>query len=100
MKMKKIEKMFEGIATWLMKINKKLENNTKEMNKLTAVDERLKKKINELEQGEKIKFGEWEIKRENVVIKGIEDREGKAEVETKEKVAKLMETMSVKLKMG
>lgn len=94
----KIEKMFSEIKIKLAEMDVKLENNSKEMKRILMENQCMKTVIKE--QDERIDVLEKEIKRRNIIIKGIVDGEEESEVELKDKVMEVMNKMGVKLKIN
>lgn len=93
--MQRIEDMFKHIDTNMQAMNQKMEFMMKELETTKQENVQLKKQI--AEQNKKIGEMEREIRRKNIIIKGVEDQENEKIEETNDKVKAIFETMEVNI---
>lgn len=93
--MEKIQDMFEHINNSIHAMDGKLAQVINELKEAKLENSKLKKRIEK--QEEKMNSLEREVRRKNLIIRGIEDKDKEASEETREKVVKVMETLGVQI---
>lgn len=91
--MERIEKMFGQIDANMKSIDLKLDCVMLEMKQVKEENKRLKEKVDD--QGERIINLEREVRKRNLVMRGILDKEGEKEGETRDKVSAVMQKIGV-----
>lgn len=91
--MEKVEKMFEQIDANMKSIDLKLDSVMLELRQVKGENRRLKERVDE--QGEKINSLEREVRKKNLIIKGILDKEDEKEGETRDKVSAVIQKIGV-----
>lgn len=93
--MNRIEKMFQLINNNMGKMNNKLDAITKEMRQLKQENNELKNKL--IIHEDKIEQLEREIRKKNIVVKGIPDEEEENEEKGREKINTVILKMGVEI---
>lgn len=93
--MNRIEKMFQLINNNMGKMNNKLDEITKEMRQLKQENNELKNKL--IFHEDKIEQLEREIRKKNIVVKGIPDEEEENEEKGREKINTVILKMGVEI---
>lgn len=91
--MERVEKMFLQIDANMKSMTLKLDSVMLEMKELKGENKRLKEKVDE--QGERIDSLEREVRKKNLVIRGIKDKEGEKDSETEEKISAIIQKIGV-----
>lgn len=92
-KMEKVEEMFGRIELKLHDMDGKLEYITKEMTALKLENKELKE--NAEKQEKRIELLEREVRRKNLVVKGVVDEEREGETDTQEKIVSVLQKIGV-----
>lgn len=93
--MEKIGEMFERIDANMRNINVKLDNALAEMRQVKEENKRLREKV--LEQEERINNLEREVRKKNVVMKGVIDEESEKQSDTGVKISAVLRKIGVDL---
>lgn len=93
--MEKIQDMFGQINNNMKAMDKKLTQVVNELGDLKLENKKLKEKIGR--QDEKISSLERDVRRKNIIIRGLDDKDREGEEETKTKVLKVMDKIGVKI---
>lgn len=91
--MEEIKEMFAQIQEKLSSLEEKMDNNMEVIRDLKEENEKLKQTIKQ--QDERIESIEREIRKKNVIIKGVEDKEDEKPEEREEKVKGIFERMGM-----
>lgn len=91
--MERIEGMFKSIEVGMRGINTKLDDVILEMKQVKEENKKLKEKL--VEQDERISSLEREVRKKNIVMKGIIDKENEKESETNEKIREVVQKIGV-----
>lgn len=94
----RIEKMFQKIDENINLVNAKLDKVVQEMKQVKEENRKLKSVV--AEQEKRIDNLEREVRRKNVVIKGVMDEEEESENKTKEKITTILQKMGVNVDMN
>lgn len=95
--MGRIETMFSELASKLTVMDNKLEKIMSDNDGLREENKNLRAQL--VEQGKYIKGLDRELRRRNVIIKGVGDKEGERREETEEEVQKILKKMGVRVDM-
>lgn len=93
--MERIEEMFGQIQGNMQAMDSKMDLIMKQMDNLKLENKQLKEQV--VSQELKIKTLEREVRRKNLIIKGVQEGEREEVAETMEKVIEIIESMGVKL---
>lgn len=93
--MQRIEEMFKQISVNMLTINQKMELLMKDVEVTKQENVQLKKQV--AEQHQKIQDMEKEIRRKNIVIKGVEDKYEEKSEEINEKLKAVFEQMKINI---
>lgn len=93
--MQRIEEMFRQINNNMQTMTQRMEIMMKDVEATKQENVQLKKQL--IQQEQKIKEIEQEIRRKNIVIKGLEDREDEMGEEINQKLKKIFIKMEVKI---
>lgn len=96
--MERIERMFQQIDGNMKNINTKMDAMVLEVRQIRGENEKLKKMVAKHE--ERIDDLEREIRKKNLVIRGVEDEEGESESETRGKIATIMQKIDTNIDMN
>lgn len=91
--MERVEKMFGQIDANMKSINQKLDSVMQEIKHMKEDNKRLKERVDE--QEERINNLEREVRKKNLIIRGITDEEGEKESDTGDKVNVIMQKIGV-----
>lgn len=91
--MEKLERMFEQINGNMQIMNSKLDSIVTEMSKIKEENSKLKEIV--IKQEEKINSLQREIRKKNIVIKGVEETENEIEKVTYDKVISIIQKIGI-----
>lgn len=89
----KVERMFKDIKEEMSELNEKMGSIFQEIKAMKTENELLKTKVTK--QEERIIDLEREVRKKNIIIKGVEDKENEKETETREKIKRVLKKIEV-----
>lgn len=95
--MEEIKEMFEFLKNRITAIDKKIDNSILEMQNLREENKCLREQLNK--QGNRLEMMEREMKKNNIIIQGVEDTEKMDTAQLKTKIEELLNNIGVNINL-